>query len=314
MSAATTKTGVCLPLRSTGADHAVRLGVLAEELGFDSVWVSELASYDAIAVASAIAVQTSRIRIGTCIVPLSTRTPALHAMGLSTLGRLAPGRSIVGYGASTEPIIEGWHGQVLEHTLARTRDLFAVLDQALAGERTAANGSNGFRLEAPAERPALRFVGALGPKMRAYTRAHADGLLLNLAPHSALKQIVAEERTRAGFELALPIRVAVRDVDESERRFRRELASYMRVPVYRGAMSDHGYADVIDAIDPAAPLAGLADGLPDGFVHDVGVLADARERFARVEADGVTPLAVPVVEPGDFDAYEETLRALAAAS
>jgi alkanesulfonate monooxygenase SsuD/methylene tetrahydromethanopterin reductase-like flavin-dependent oxidoreductase (luciferase family) len=303
-------TGVCLPLRSTGADDAVRLGVLAEQLGFGSVWVSELASYDAIAVAAAIAVRTERIRIGTCIVPLTTRTPALHAMGLSTLGRLAPGRSIVGYGASTPVIIEGWHGQVLDHVLGRTRELFEVMDQALAGEKT----DGGFRLEAPAEQPALRFIGALGPKMRAYTREHADGLLLNLTPHSALPAIVAEERIKPGFELALPIRVAVRDSGDQETRFRRELASYMRVDVYRGAMSSHGYADVIESIDPQAPLADLAANLPNGFVHDVGVLADARERFAKVEADGVTPLAVPVVEPGDFGAYEDTLRALAASS
>src|SRR5689334_6399444 len=82
--------GLCLPHRACGSADALRLALLAEQLGFTSVWVSELATYDAYALACAIAVRTERITIGTAIVPVSTRTPALHAMSMSTLAQLAP--------------------------------------------------------------------------------------------------------------------------------------------------------------------------------------------------------------------------------
>jgi alkanesulfonate monooxygenase SsuD/methylene tetrahydromethanopterin reductase-like flavin-dependent oxidoreductase (luciferase family) len=294
--------GLCLPHRACGAAAALRLALLAEELGYESVWVSELATYDAMALACAIAVRTERIRIGTAIVPVSTRTPALHAMAASTLGWLAPGRSIVGFGISTEPIIGGWHGRpgVVARALRHTRALFDALDEMLAGERTAA----GFRLEAPAPEPPKRYIGALGPRMRGFTRERADGLILNLAPRSALAAIAASEP----HPVVLPVRIAIgSDTADAERRFRREVASYLRVPAYAAAIAAHGYPDVVEA----GELQAMADALPPEFVRDMGILGDAasaREGLAQIERDGVEPLLVPVVAPGDLDAFESIMR------
>jgi alkanesulfonate monooxygenase SsuD/methylene tetrahydromethanopterin reductase-like flavin-dependent oxidoreductase (luciferase family) len=295
--------GLCLPHRACGAAEALRLALLAEELGYESVWVSELATYDAIALAGAIAVRTERVRIGTAIVPVSTRTPALHAMGASTLAWLAPGRSIVGYGVSTAPIIAGWHGQpgVVERAVAHTRALFDALDVMLAGERTAA----GFRLEAPAPQPPARFVGALGPRMRAFTRERADGLILNFAPRSALAGIAAGEPG----EVVLPIRIAIDDgLDDAERRFRREAASYLRVPAYAASIAEQGYPGVVEP----GELQAMADALPADFVDDLAVIGPrdaAQERLAAMRADGVGPLLVPIVAPGDIAAFEAVMRA-----
>jgi alkanesulfonate monooxygenase SsuD/methylene tetrahydromethanopterin reductase-like flavin-dependent oxidoreductase (luciferase family) len=295
--------GVCLPHRACGAADALRLALLAEELGYESVWVSELATYDAVALACAIAVRTQRIRIGTAIVPVSTRTPALHAMSASTLGDLAPGRSIMGYGISTEVIIGGWHGQpgVVDHAVKHTRELFDALDVMLAGERA----DGGFRLEAPPLWPPLRFVGALGPRMRAFTRERADGLILNFAPRSALAGIARGEPG----DVVLPIRIAIDDdLPAAERRFRREAASYLRVPAYAAAIAEQGYPDVVDP----GELQAMADALPDHFVQDLAIIGDrptAHRQLADMQADGVDPLLVPVVAPGDTDAFEAVMRA-----
>jgi alkanesulfonate monooxygenase SsuD/methylene tetrahydromethanopterin reductase-like flavin-dependent oxidoreductase (luciferase family) len=294
--------GLCLPHRACSAADALRIALLAEELGYESVWVSELATYDAIALASAIAVRTERIRIGTAIVPVSTRTPALHAMSLSTLGWLAPGRSTVGFGISTEPIIAGWHGQpgVVERAVTLTRALFDALDVMLAGERTA----GGFRLEAPSPRPPKRYVGALGPRMRALTRKRADGLILNFAPRSALAAIAADEPG----DVVLPIRIAIgADLADAQRRFRREAASYLRVQPYCEAIAGHGYPDVV----PPGELQDMADALPAEFVDDMAVFGDrarAQRLLAEVAADGVEPLLVPVVAPGDVAGFERVMR------
>jgi alkanesulfonate monooxygenase SsuD/methylene tetrahydromethanopterin reductase-like flavin-dependent oxidoreductase (luciferase family) len=86
--------GVCLPHRRTAASDAVEIAVLAEELGFASVWVSELATYDAVAVSAAIAARTTTLTVGISIVPVTTRTPALHAVALNA--RLAPARALRG--------------------------------------------------------------------------------------------------------------------------------------------------------------------------------------------------------------------------
>ncbi len=314
-------TGICLPLRDFNATDALRLGLLAEDLGYESVWVSELASYDAIAVATAIGAVTERITIGTAIVPFTTRSPALHAMGYSTLGSIGGDRTIVGYGLSTEPIIEGWHGQDLPKALPAVRDLFEILDQAMTGKATAHQGkvlsSNGFRLEKPTSTPPRRFIGALGPKMRQFTRERGDGLILNFAPRSALAGIAGRERPadRPDYGLVLPIRVAVGDdLDAQIHRFRRESASYMRVPVYASSLRGLGYGDVVDKVKDLDSLQEMADALPDEFVDDMGLIGtqdECREKMAAMVADGVTPLLVPITEPGDGETYERTIRALA---
>ena len=289
--------GLCLPHRATGADEALRLAMLAEELGYDSVWVSEFATYDAYALACAIAARTERIEIGTAIVPFSTRTAALHAMSMSTLAHLAPGRCIVGFGISTKPVIEGWHAQpgVVERALTHATTLFDELDKALAGERT----SGRFKLEAPPPRPPKRYVGALGPRMRAFTRERADGLILNFAPRSAL----AGQAQGEPGDVVLPVRVG--EGEEAEKRFRREAASYLRVPVYERAIAEMGYPDVVEQ----GELQAMADALPSGFVEDMGILGDAPAKLARMDDDGVTPLVVPVVAPGDLADFERIQRA-----
>ena len=313
--------GVCLPLRGFDGADALRLGRMAEELGYDSVWVSELASFDAIAGACSIAAVTERITIGTAIVPFTTRTPALHVMGYSTLGSLAGERAIVGYGLSTEPIIEGWHGQELPKALPTVRDLFAIVDQAMTGRPTDYEGpvlsSKGFRLEKPTSTPPRRVIGALGPKMRKFTREHADGLILNFAPRSTLSGFAERERPlgKPDHELVLPIRVAVgADLDAQIHRFRRETASYMRVPVYENSLRELGFGEVVDHVLGRDSLQAMADALPDDFADDMGLIGteeDCREMMARMSQDGVTPLLVPIVDPGDNETYERTIRTLA---
>lgn len=312
--------GIVLPLRGFGAAAVFGFGRLGEDLGYDTIWVSELAAYDAVAVASALAVSTERARIGTAIIPFTTRTGLLHAMSASTLGDLAPGRSIVGYGLSTKPIIEGWHGQPLPGAVTAATDVFTVVDQALGGERTdhegAVTSSHGIRLEAPTATPPLRYVGALGPKMRRLVGERCDGLLLNFAPCSSLRATAAAERPAdRPFELALPIRIAVgADLADARARFRREAASYLRVPQYSRSLRELGWDEVVDTVGRLGSLPEMAAALPDSFVDDLGIFGDVercRERLAAMRADGVTPLIVPILDPGDGPTYEATIRALA---
>ena len=284
------KLGLCLPHRAVGAAEALEIAVHAEELGYDSVWVSELATYDAYALSCAIAARTTRITIGTAIVPVTTRTRALHAMSVSTLGHLAPNRSIVGFGISTEPIVGGWHEQpgAVRKAVTRTRELFDFLD----------GNMNSFRLEAPALQPPKRYIGALGPKMCAFARDRADGLILNFAPRSALPQLGGGDE----FEVTLPIRIAYSK--DAEPRFRREAASYLRVPAYEASIAQQGYPKVVEQ----GPLQTMADALPDDFVHDMGILEDHQSALAKMLDDGVTPLLVPIVKPGDVADFRDIMR------
>jgi len=104
----------------------------AEELGFDSVWVSEVYGSDAVSVAAWILARTTRIRVGTAIMQVPARTPANTAMSAMTLSQLSGGRFILGLGASGPQVVEGWHGVGYRKALQRLRECIEIVRLIMA--------------------------------------------------------------------------------------------------------------------------------------------------------------------------------------
>ena len=107
----------------------------AERLGFDSVWTAEAYGNDAIVPLTWIAAQTETIRLGTAIMQIPSRTPAMAAMTAMTLDTLSGGRFILGLGPSGPQVIEGWHGVPYGKPLTRLREYVTVIRQILAREK-----------------------------------------------------------------------------------------------------------------------------------------------------------------------------------
>src|SRR5262245_33900372 len=106
----------------------------AERLGFDSVWTAEAYGSDAITPLCWIGAQTSRIKLGTAIMQMPARTPAMTAMTAMSLAPLSVGRFILGLGPSGPQVIEGWDGVAYGKPLTRTREYIAILRKILSRE------------------------------------------------------------------------------------------------------------------------------------------------------------------------------------
>ena len=107
----------------------------AERLGYDSVWTAEAYGSDAATILGWLAGQTSTIKIGSAILQMPARSPAMTAMTAATLDQLSGGRMLLGIGSSGPQVAEGWHGQRFGKQLQRTREYIAVVRMALARER-----------------------------------------------------------------------------------------------------------------------------------------------------------------------------------
>jgi F420-dependent oxidoreductase-like protein len=107
----------------------------AERLGFDSVWTAEAYGSDAITPLAWIGAQTTRIRLGTAIMQIPARTPAMCAMTAMTLDALSGGRFILGLGPSGPQVVEGWHGVRYGKPLTRTREYIQIIRQVLKREK-----------------------------------------------------------------------------------------------------------------------------------------------------------------------------------
>ena len=99
----------------------------AESMGYDSVWTAEAYGNDAVTSAAWVLAQTSKIRVGTAIMQMPARTPAMCAMTAMSLDQLSGGRFIVGLGASGPQVVEGWHGVLYGKPVTRTKEYIQIM-------------------------------------------------------------------------------------------------------------------------------------------------------------------------------------------
>src|SRR5262249_5390350 len=120
---ATSETGydLALPTRRLSASQALELGERVEAAGGRGGWLSEVLALDALVTLGMLAARTPRLRLGTCIVPITTRSPAVLAMAAATLAQLAPGRIHLGLGLSTPGLVAERHGRPVRRPLAEAR-------------------------------------------------------------------------------------------------------------------------------------------------------------------------------------------------
>ena len=188
----------------------LRLTRHAEALGFDVVWAAEAYGSDSPTLLAWLAAQTSRIHVGSAVMQIPARTPAMTAMTAATLDVLSRGRFRLGLGVSGPQVSEGWHGVRFDFPLGRTREYLAVLDLAL-GRRTVAFDGVHYRLPLPdgpgkplkLTLPPVRdriptYLAAVGPKNLELAGELTDGwLAVFYAPDFAEEQLAAVRAGRA---------------------------------------------------------------------------------------------------------------------
>ena len=106
----------------------------AESMGYDSVWTAEAYGNDAVTAAAWVLAQTKKIKVGTAIMQMPARTPAMCAMTSMSLDQLSGGRFIVGLGASGPQVVEGWHGVPYGKPVTRTKEYIRIMRKIMARE------------------------------------------------------------------------------------------------------------------------------------------------------------------------------------
>jgi len=311
--------------RSLG--DAVARVQLAEELGYDAVYVTHIAARDSLTVLANYAGVTSRIHLGTGVVPIYTRTPATMAMTAATLHEQSEGRLRLGLGVSHRPVVEGWHGQTIDRPVAEMREYVAILRAILAGEPPppGEKWQTSFALSGIGPYPDLPiYVAALSPAMLRLAGEVADGVMLWLCNPEYVREVVMPEvsagrqaagRTLEGFEVVAAVPSAVvDDLRLAATAMRGDLLPYFGLPFYRAMLERSGFGEDLAAYDDAAARgdgAGMRAAISDRFLQAlcaIGSADDVRAGLARYQDAGVNAPCVGPIPRTDFEA---TLRAAA---
>lgn len=128
------KLGILLGYSGKQIDIPIDLIRKAEAMGYDSVWTAEAYGNDAVTAAAWVLAQTEKIRVGTAIMQMPARSPAMCAMTAMSLDQLSGGRFICGLGASGPQVVEGWHGVPYGKPVTRTREYIQIMRKIMARE------------------------------------------------------------------------------------------------------------------------------------------------------------------------------------
>jgi F420-dependent oxidoreductase-like protein len=220
-------------------EQQVELAILADELGLDSVWLSEAWGCDAVSLLALLASKTTRVGLGSAIMQIPARTPAATAMAAATLDVISAGRFRLGLGLSGPQVSEGWYGVPFSRPLQRTREYVEIVRKALAREplsydgrefklpiQTGAGLGKSLKLLAqPVQERIPIYLATIGPNAIEQTGEIADGwlpFLLNPAQPELLLAPLRRGAERAGrsveaLDIAAAVPVAVADDVEQAR-------------------------------------------------------------------------------------------------
>lgn len=293
--------GLTLPLpMTTLADHRPFVEQ-AEAEGYTDLWTGETGGPDGFTPLALSAAWTERIRLGTGIVGVFQRGPALLAQQAAALTDASSGRFVLGIGASSDRMVAGWNEIPFEKPLTKVEETLDFLRVALAGERT----RTGFKLEAAPAHPTPIVLAALRGKMLRLAVEKADGAFSNFLPLGGLPQVTAQlEGADPDFEVLCRFFCIAGEKEQVEPLARFMFSSYVTVPVYANFFRWLGYGDEIQAMCDAwagKDRQGAAAAAPWELIEDtflVGSPEHIRERLDAYVDGGITlPVVTPITTP-----------------
>lgn len=295
----------------------IQLGQLAEENGFDAILVNE-GRGDALACSEAIALSTSRIKVGTNIANIYFRHPFLAAMTAATISDLSDGRLVLGLGVSHRPLIESL-GMKMEQPRQYMREYVQTVKKALSGQPI---GS--FFRPRPSAHPVPVYVAAVTTESAEVGGELADGIMPFLPARSYLTRLVEAAKgaaQRVGKDpsaldciVSIPTFISD-DLEQARSAARYNLAFFAQLPFYRKQWRRCGFVDEVNALQEAwkrNDRRAAAALVSDRMVDEVCVFGPpslCREQLAAFHEAGAA-MPVIAVSPVNEERLTATHKAL----
>ena len=300
------------PVSAAQREELVRSAQVADDLGVDSVWVAEAWGRDAFTLLTEVALKTRSIKLGTAIVNVFSRSPAVLAMTAASIDELSGGRMILGLGSSGANVIEHWHGVPFQKPLTRLGEYVEIINRIVARRRLLYEGElfrlkRGFRLDLePVRKHIPIYIAAITPRSIEQTGRLADGWIPIFWPKDhfqdgigqLMKGAQAAGRERPDLTVAPSIGLYVTDGDdggEVRSRARQPIALYVgRMGVFYYQMLQRlGFEREVEEIraaserrDPEGAAAAVSDRMLEATAV-VGSLEECREKLDERRALGV---------------------------
>ncbi len=306
--------GICFS-GGANATQIVNCAKLAEELGYESVWLAEGHGGDQFAILAACATATSRVQLGTAITSAFVRSAPTIAMAAMTVDQLSGGRFILGIGSSHKVQVEPEHGLVYTKPLTRVRETVELVRALISDGNVQYHGQTlnveTFELWFTPYRKRLPiYLSAVFPKMTELTGEIGDGLILTrstLESGAAMRQHLIAGGERSGNDgtgipivSLLPTAIGDSKTDACDK-LRPGFAAYTGYfPRYNRMTADQGFADEATAIAEAwarGDQDGAAAAVSDALIDASGIAGTPEQCRAKIEEIRASGIDVPLIAP-----------------
>jgi probable F420-dependent oxidoreductase len=285
-------------------EEAVEIAVEAWRNGFGTVWLGEMSTFDAFALATAVGLRTPGLALKIGPLAVGVRSPVALALGLASVAALTGARADLALGASSPEIVSGWHDRPWAAIAPRARETVEAVRSILAGERAAYFGqhvrTHGFRLRQP-QREAKISLAAFGPSMTRVAAAAADEIVLNLVTPERVAQVraIVDSESRAcgrpAPEIAVWVTVALDPQAATLAQMTAQTAIYLRPPGYGEMFTELGFGSVVERARAGAKRSELAEEITIELLRHVcaiGSESQVRARLASYRAAGATRIGI----------------------
>lgn len=305
------------------ANVALEIVRHAESLGFDSAWTAEAYGNDAVTTATWLAAKTEKIRVGTGIMQMPARTPAMTAMTAMTLHHLSGGRFILGLGPSGPQVVEGWHGVPYGKPLKRTKEYIEIVRKIWAREEPltfegehyqipcTGEGTTGLGkplkciLHPDPEHPIPIFTASISPNGLACAAEVADGVIPMMYDPDRYAELLQPHlekgfsaagggKSLASFDVQVGVTVIVSDdVERAMQPVKANIAQYVGGMGARNKNFYNDYAKRMGFVEAAEEIQDLFLGgkkpeaiaaVPDELVDAVHLVGPAGKIRERLKA------------------------------
>ena len=316
------------------ADEVLATAEIADACGYPELWIGEMATYDAVGLATSIGHRTAQIDLTIGPLPVAVRAPAGIAMAAGTVADLTGRRVGVALGTSSPVVVGSWHGRSRARGAITLRESAQVCRQLLAGERGDLDGevvrTHGFRLRVPPPGGPLT-VAAFGPAAIRAAAEHADRMVANLVAVEELqdlrKQLDDAVGTRpaattsgaaagASMEgrpppsLAVWVPTAVDPGPAAREQLRRSIVAYLRAPGYAQMFERAGFGEVVARASDGAHPKDLLPAVPDEMAEAIGAIGTIDEVLARIDAYAAAGADEVVIVPSATEEDPAGMRTL----
>lgn len=291
---------------------AVERVQLAEKLGYDAVFSTQIGARDGLMTLAAYAGATSKIKVGTGVIPAFPRHPVALAYEAATLDEISGGRLILGVGTSHNITMENWYGIDMSKPLSQLKEYVSIVRALFTTGRVEHQGAfykTNFAFMNYAPRADLPiYISGLSPNTLTFAGRAADGLILWACLPTYIREVVTPHvrqgekeagRPEGSCEIVAAVPSALaQDVEAARNLFRKEFFTYMTLPFYRKAIAGAGYQNELEAFDAAlgkGDMPGAFQAVSERLIEEFAAIGDQKAIHAKIDEYRQAGVSIPAV-------------------